>query len=533
MGREDAQLLLAAIALIGFLLLRVRRVLGEGVGLASGHLKLLLYIFLIIALLYSFAMVWRLRPFRLDNLRVRKVGNCLLLEGKGRRFLFLPLRLRPVEGAEPLDMEEVSRVLSGMGLSVALLSVSRIRTFDLLGFTLRGERSNLILLFTRAEEVSEALRAVDGGRRALSGMLKGYRLKEDPRRDLAWLCLAAMSAGSAQEGAARVLPLIPDQGGKISLGEDRWGEKVALREEELMNHVVILGQTGSGKTTTCKRILRSLDCSYLVIDPHGEYSEGEVHRIGVDSGIGLLNLKGASDEEIREIAEVFADALELSHPQYSFLIRALEREREGKEEPGMISLIRRVEQMPARGPEYEVKAALLRRLSPLGTEEVDVAFRGEMSVDSLFEGRHVIRLNLLRSQEAKRVFTYALLRRIYRKAMLRGRSDGLRMVILIDEGDRIIPSGRGLEVVEDIFSELRKFGVGALITASDPSLLPPRIFGNAAVKIVHSISSPEGVLLLSRIIKSISTLRELEPGEAILIRRGDPREVLVRVKTVN
>jgi hypothetical protein len=53
----------------------------------------------------------------------------------------------------------------------------------------------------------------------------------------------------------------------------------------------------------------------------------------------------------------------------------------------------------------------------------------------------------------------------------------------------------------NIFGEFRKFSYGTITTASDPSLLSVRIFGNVVIKVINAVSSAEGIALISRLLE--------------------------------
>ena len=128
---------------------------------------------------------------------------------------------------------------------------------------------------------------------------------------------------------------------------------VRLRGVEGARHIVVLGATGTGKTETVKKIIAKQP-SALVFDWAGEY---DVEPTVKPEELSLSGLT------VEEIVEAISNAFQLTTPQSGFLYNVLKN----VEIKDLKTIIQRLQNLPESSlsaPEREIRAALLRRLTP-------------------------------------------------------------------------------------------------------------------------------------------------------------------------
>ncbi len=346
----------------------------------------------------------------------------------------------------------------------------------------------------------------------------------------------------------RPAALLDEPGGpRVAIGRDSEGKSVWIPLSMFSKHVLIIGRTGSGKTTTamslCEKLWSEFGIPFLVLDHHNEYA-GFVLRlggkvVGIEPNELSINVfKGLAGDPngVSTSVELLRDALELTPSQCFITHRCLQSalRMAAGEDPTLADLLEEVSEYRERtAPEMESKLALLRKLEPLVTGE-GRAHLIEERMPELDDLSYPLAIELggVESDDVRNLLVHVILKRIYDAAKGWGLGTPLRLVVLIEEGERVMPliaDERGSTVLDRMLSELRKFGVGIISITQAPHMLSRHAMRNSAIKIIHSLGSPEDARAVRPFLEASSTsggrrlveIHTLRPGTAFLTVEGD------------
>jgi hypothetical protein len=288
-------------------------------------------------------------------------------------------------------------------------------------------------------------------------------------------------------------------------------------------NVLVLGAPGTGKSLFVDYVLENIGggVNVVVLDPTGEhatrlappppYASGwRVLVAGKDYMLNPVSLPNAYDVLYHVVSELWQEGLRAFPAE--ILYRSLEGART------LLDVVRNVEALRARASMREdvvtSSEALLRRLRPL----IHPALLGE---GGLPEGRVVIDLGWIDTEEARRAFVLTFLYSVYFAAR-RGEWSG---IIVIDEADRY--AGEAADWVAD---ELRKYGVSIWVVGHSLEKLPGRL-RDARYTFTFATKDPENLRQLSYALPEevVRKLPYLQFGQAVFFERGR-QPVVVSVK---
>jgi len=336
----------------------------------------------------------------------------------------------------------------------------------------------------------------------------------------------------------------------VLLGYDAGRRPVRLPVNLISKHVLLMGRTGSGKSTTamslCERLWSDYGIPFLVLDHHNEYT-GIVTRlggsvVGASGGPSLNVFKGlaSNPQGVNIYVEVLRDALNLTPSQTFIVHRCLSsalRVSPG-EDPTLADLMDEVSEYRERsGPEMESKLALLRKLEPLveGEGRAHLLVERFPSISELDRPTSIL-LGGVESDTVRDLLVHIILKRVYDGAKAWGLGTPLRQVVLVEEGERVLPTisdERGATVTDKMLGELRKFGVGMMIVTQAPHALSRSAMRNSAIKVIHALGSPRDFQILKPLLSPLrdgendpaSAIFTLRPGEAVVVVEGRPSPV--------
>ncbi len=336
----------------------------------------------------------------------------------------------------------------------------------------------------------------------------------------------------------------------VLLGYDGGRRPVRLPVNLISKHILLMGRTGSGKSTTamaiCERLWSDYGIPFLVLDHHNEYT-GIVTRlggsvVGASGGPSLNVFRGiASNPQGADMyVEVLRDALSLTPSQTFIVHRCLSSALRASlgEDPTLADLMDEVSEYRERsGPEMESKLALLRKLEPLveGEGRAHLLVERFPNVSQLDRPTSIL-LGGVESDTVRDLLVHVILKRVYDSAKAWGLGSPLRQVVLVEEGERVLPTisdERGATVTDKMLGELRKFGVGMMIVTQAPHALSRSAMRNSAIKVIHALGSPRDFQILKPLLSPLkdgenvpaSAIFTLRPGEAVVIMEGRPAPV--------
>ena len=337
---------------------------------------------------------------------------------------------------------------------------------------------------------------------------------------------------------------------------------VALQLDAFRRHVAILGTTGSGKSTTAAIIAAELDrlgiptvildrtgeyaemlssvnptvltpgehLSVPPFDPHGEFTGAHVdewtslldHYSRVSYGVGLSPLQ---NRVLRDAFETYFHGTQRPLTVRDLVYRLQEAEKEFFKLRGWVESIE----------------ALISKLWPMTHGAMGRAVDARSSqfeVGSLFEGRTtVVDLSGLPDDRTRNLLSQVLLKEVYDETRKRGRTESLRLVMVIDEAQNLAPAARDYTGMPERFAmELRKYGFSLVVCASRPSLLSQNVIANSNTLVCHMLNNEPDIEAAAAFFIGSGvgdSLRKLPVGVGMLqVNHPEPRDAIrVRMGT--
>ena len=343
----------------------------------------------------------------------------------------------------------------------------------------------------------------------------------------------------------------------ICLGEIIGSNKpYCIRLSEILRHVLIVGTTGSGKTTTasviCKNVLNK-GKRIIVFDWNGEYRE-VLRRIGVRDGdivifdklnplrINPFEYGGSDDYEeyVEQIIDILESVLQLTPPQTYFLYQTF---IEKKDINSFGALLQALSRSPFDVEGYsgrEARFALIRKIRPLTFSSAKRVFVRANDLERIVNGNDysskifIIDLSWITNVTLRKLYTLFLLKTIFDKVSLRkwSKENILRYLVVIDEAHNILVENN--ELLQRVFSEVRKFGVGLIAISQSVTEMPNYVLRNTNVKIFHAIRSyrdiKEVIGLMPPNTNVQNILISLNVGEALIYDSASKYPIKVRIK---
>jgi DNA helicase HerA-like ATPase len=334
---------------------------------------------------------------------------------------------------------------------------------------------------------------------------------------------------------------------------------VSIQVDAFRRHLAILGTTGSGKSTCAAIIvleLHRLGVPTVILDRTGEYTEllqsigPTVLTPGDGFSISPFDPRGpVTYEHVDEWISLLdhysrvSFGVGLSPLQNRVLRDIFERYFHGTQRPlTMLELTFRLQDAERDFPRLkgwvESTEALVSKLWPLTHgamgKTIDAGSHG-FEIGRLFSpGVTVVDLSALSDDRAKNMLGQLMLTEVYEETRRRGRTESLRLVMIIDEAQNLAPATRDYTSLPERFAlELRKYGFSLVACASRPSLLSQNVIANSNTLICHmlnndaDIEAAAGFFIGSNVKDS---LRRLPVGVGILqLNHPEPRDA-VRVR---
>lgn len=343
--------------------------------------------------------------------------------------------------------------------------------------------------------------------------------------------------------------------------------KFAISENDLNAHTLVAGLTGMGKSTTIREILRKISVPFLIIEPaKSEYRNMSIDDKNIrvytagDENVLPLRLNpfevSAGDtlhSHIDAIAAILNAAFPMEGPMSALIEQGLVKAYQcagwdvtiGKAPdngaiPTMDSfydaLSETIEEQKFQG-DYgaNIKSALLTRINSLRIGPRGRLFNSEMpfNVENLLSEPTVIEMKKVGNDETKAFLSGLILLRIYKYLEMRGSSNKLCNLLVIEEAHRMFrraesnnnslvgnnTTHHAVEIFENIMAEVRAYGLGIVIAEQLPLRLSDGAVKNTNLKIIHRLGALEDAILMGGSMglnaNDSSFICRMKPGEAI------------------
>jgi DNA phosphorothioation-dependent restriction protein DptH len=265
----------------------------------------------------------------------------------------------------------------------------------------------------------------------------------------------------------------------------------------------VIGIPGQGKSATTRRVLNAFATQglpALVLDFHGDMAAapaGGAAVLDAADGLGFSPFEPYDQEHARyaeaawEISEVIGDVCEMGEIQQNVAYEAVRdlyrlhgfgSDGGPSSLPTMAELAEAVAEHERRGTARNVAA----RLRPLTDFGLFVNRASDRTFAELLKVGVVIDLHSLmeRVQVAAGAF---VLRKVYREMFLWGRTERLRLAVVIDEAHRLARD----VTLPKIMKEGRKYGVAVVAVSQGIDDFHRDVLGNSGTKVAFRCNFPQ------------------------------------------
>jgi hypothetical protein len=308
--------------------------------------------------------------------------------------------------------------------------------------------------------------------------------------------------------------------GDYPLGSVIYADKpicsLALREEDLQQHVAILGRSGSGKTNLSYILVyRLLEAGkpFTVLDWRATYRHF-VHR-PEGKNILLLTLgekespsfnllappdnlsQNMSEAYLRDMVSIVGKTYLPGHHLLTtkgveyFFLKALDFYKMFDKPVTFKDIMGYVDRYSADKREGEWKITTLDMLFKLTTGPIGRLMNSESNLNlaDIFERPVILELTGLGSETDRSFFTQALFLWLYYHRLAQGRAGGVRHVTIIEEAHNLFlrNSGNEQSIHDFVLRQLRELGESVVLLDQNPSLLSIPVLGNCGTTIALNL----------------------------------------------
>ena len=374
---------------------------------------------------------------------------------------------------------------------------------------------------------------------------------------------------SQQVGSAHIGSLLTRESGEVPI--------VLSIKDVVSTHLAILASTGSGKSYTAGVLVEELMNQYnraavLIVDPHGEYHTmqsvmGDTQFFGDDgykpevkiftpdkikvrfstlteADVKYLLPEGTSDKMAHFLSQAFSslnERLKAERRQdYAYAYHDL-RDEVNAQKFGD-------EKKSDGGNASSIDGLLWRLDSRFGKEGGLFTAKDHIELNELFKpGRCTILQLSDIEQHEQQVIVGALLRRVNkaRMSVVRGeipkeRGDFVNYPVftLLEEAHRFAPAGSSVvstNILKQILSEGRKFGVGIGLITQRPGKLDQDVLSQCMTQIIMRIVNPIDQQTVAQSVEGagramLAELPALTKGQAVISGVGINTPVMCRIR---
>ncbi len=337
------------------------------------------------------------------------------------------------------------------------------------------------------------------------------------------------------------------------------GKLYEIDPKILTRHACIFGVTGSGKSTTLKILsyeLNKLNIPCLILDRTGEFGKhlpkyienSYVYIPSINFSLSPFYIWENYEIEERVQNEVFllneyckiTWKDQFSPLQTRILIDTLQELHEREEKINFDILLKKIiDGSNKKGIIWkEAYEAIISRFFIFKIGKVKKAFENS-DFNEFYEalmrtGIHIVDMSIFEYESIKNMFSLVLLNLLNLFLRKNEITNNPKLIIMIDEAQNIASKENENGILEKMFMELRKYGLGIILACTRPSIINQNILANSCCLILHQILNSYDINYLKNfsIISSndidiaLSTINE---GEAIVKNIKDKKESLIKI----
>lgn len=373
----------------------------------------------------------------------------------------------------------------------------------------------------------------------------------------------------------------------IQNGNELKESPVYLDKADLDKHIFVSGVTGSGKTTTCQKILKESDMSFLVIEPakteyrvmHRSDKDIKVFTLGdnqtapitmnplifypresITSRVDMLCacIESAFDMEAA-IPQIIEQAIYKSYEEKGWDVYTNQNKFFSEEEcfngsgkafPTISDLINNCEKVVnEQGFDERLKndyiGSIKARLLGLTNGGKGYLLNTHSSIDfmDLLNYKVVFELENIRSSEEKSLIMGFILINLSEAIREKYQTEGkFRHITLVEEAHRLLSKyqpgenpakKQSVEMFSDMLAEIRKYGESLVIVDQIPNKLTPDVLKNTNTKIIHRLFASDdkdavgNTVMLKKEQKDF--LSNLPAGRAVYFSTGTDKAIQIKI----
>ncbi len=308
--------------------------------------------------------------------------------------------------------------------------------------------------------------------------------------------------------------------------------RINMKDKKNFN-LVVSGASGSGKSYLVKQLIKQLGVSFTVFDLHGEYPSEGARRIDMSkTAVNPLSLNNTSPRKRSlEVAYMIRSIFNLGNLQTIDLFNLIsetymengideEDPRTWSQRPptfrDVLLYLERKKRLSMSSQDINKLSSLEPYLVFLSTE---VFSHDSIDLEEVFENSVVLDFSMVSANEIKYIMIETILRNL-RDYMLRKGQSPLWKMFVLDEAPFVLSKETGKEVVERIFAEGRKFGVGMIVVSQSIEYIK-KLMNNSASFFIFQLSEPNEVDYIVRFLAGDSDAYSLIHDTALSMQRGE------------
>lgn len=393
-------------------------------------------------------------------------------------------------------------------------------------------------------------------------LTEDYQGKRELMANLEILYAKILSKDLTEDKILLMPPEKEKVSGEYPIGKVIYNEKelyeFALKEDELLQHCVILGRSGSGKTNTAFVLILGLlyrKKPFLILDwkrnyrdlwdllPEERKKDVLIFTVGRDISPfkfnPLIPPQGTPPEVwLKKLIEIIAHAFYCGDGVMYLLQNAIDEvyrefgvyENKQKQWPTMKDVLVWLKKYNARGREAGWMSSTLRAVQCLCFGEMGkvLDIRDQIGLEELLKKNVIMELDTLTNND-KIFLIESLLLWIHHYRMAEGKRETLKHVILVEEAHHILLKQKqdlqgGETVVDIIVREIRELGEGLILIDQVPSQMSNVALANTYTTIAMNLKHQSDVYSAARCmllgVGEKEYLGKLEVGFAVCKLQG-------------